>query len=402
MRTPIPLLAALSTFLASVSASPYPRVGHSYNDAGFLMPRQICDSYCGEGGAYCCTAGQVCYTNEAQIAICGEATAAVAQGEGWTYYTTTIIDYVDVPITRTETYSSFHGVPDEPTYYIPQSTAVCFAPEIACGSICCPSNKYCYAAGQCRELGGASDTIASSYLTPFPIPTSFSAPVRPTSLTITTLPVTTTLPFSPPMQTTGGAVIPLVPVESGNGLSPGAIAGIVIGVIAAIILLILILLCCCLGKGIKGIFGLFGGKKKEERREKRGSRTEIYEERRTSTRYADGRQSGGVAGGWFGGAQPVRSSRVEVVEKRKSSGDKGKLAALGLGLGGMWAGLRWKRKREVEKRRPGSSYYTRSYTGTSMSSSDRSSVPRTRSGTHRSHRTVRTHRTGDSRSRSRI
>ena len=65
----------------------------------------------------------------------------------------------------------------------------------------------------------------------------------------------------------------------------------------------------------------------------------------------------------------MRSSRVEVVEKRKSSGDKGKLAALGLGLGGMWAGLRWKRKREVEKRRPGSSYYTRSYTGTSMSSS---------------------------------
>lgn len=365
MRISIPLLAGLIATTTSVSASPVPRdPTHDYSDAiGFLVPRQqYCESYCGEGGAYCCTAGQVCYTNEAQIAICGEATAEVEAHGGWTYYTTTIVELIDVPVTRTETYSSFHGEPDEATYYIPQSTAHCFAPEVACGSICCPSDQYCYAAGQCRELGGNSDTIASSYLTPFPAPTSFSAPVRPTSLTITTLPVTTTLPFTPPQQT-GGAVVPLVPVESGNGLSPGAIAGIVIGVIAGIILLILILLCCCLGKGIKGIFGLFGGKKEDKR--KRGSRTEIYEERRTSTRYAG--QS--AAGGWFGGAVPAggRSSRVEVVEKKsKTGGNAGKLA---LGLGAMWAGLRWKRKRDAEKRRPDSSYYSSRYTGSSMTSS---------------------------------
>ena len=157
----------------------------------------------------------------------------------------------------------------------------------------------------------------------------------------------------------------MVPIAAtGGGLSPGAIAGIVIGVIAAIIILLLLLACCLLGKGIGGLFGLIGGKKKTDSRNSssRGHRTEVFEERRT-TRVA----AGGTGAGYAAAVPAGRTTRVtQVTEKRRSSGIGKEAAAAGLGLGALWAGLRWKRKRDIEKRDPKGSYYDRNrYTGTS-------------------------------------
>ncbi len=324
----------------------------------------------------------MCYTSN-DIAICGPQTALAAQAEGWTFYTTTYYEVDQATITKVATLSSYVGEAEEP--YVAQSSAHCdLTKEIACDTLCCKGGEFCYTSGECRKVGQNSDTFPSSYLTyaPSPVPTSFSAPVRPTSLTITTVPVTTTQPFIAPVATTDGALTPLVPVEAeGGGLSPGAIAGIVIGAIAGLLLLLLLLACCLGYKGAKGIFGLFAGKKKDKRRRSpRGSRTEIFEERRTTSRYGAASAAAGSrrgtavrsgGGGWFGGPVAAgggrRVARQEVTEKRTRKGETGKLAALGLGLTGMWAGLKWKRKREAEKRRPASAFYTDSYTGSSIS-----------------------------------
>ena len=381
MRSSFPYLSgvvALLTTLTSVSAGPLPRNAlHDYAGAGYLLPRNCESGWCGYAQDFCCSGGQVCVTN-ADIADCAPATALAGQEGGWAYYTTTYVETVDVPVTKVETLSSYIGNIALPRP-LPQSTAHCTTDQISCGAVCCNgATQVCKTDGKCVAKGGASDTIAASYLTPIgPGPTSFSAPVRPTSLTVTTVPITTTQPFLAPVQTTGG-VIPLVPVAAEDGgLSPGAIAGIVIGVIAAIIILLLLLACCLLGTGIKGLFGLIGGKKKTRSRSSspRGHRTEVFEERRTTRVAAGGagaRYAGG--GGWFGrgGAAAVparRTTRVtQVTEKRRSSGIGKEAAAAGLGLGALWAGLRWKRKRDTEKRDPRGSYYERShYTGGSRS-----------------------------------
>lgn len=371
-------VAALLTTLPSVFAGPLPRNAlHDYAGAGYLLPRNCESGWCGYAQDFCCSGGQVCVTN-ADIADCAPATALAGQEGGWAYYTTTYVETVDVPVTKIETLSSYIGNIAIP---LPQSTAHCTTDQISCGAVCCNgATQVCYTEGKCVAKGGASDTIAASYLTPIgPVPTSFSAPVRPTSLSITTVPITTTQPFLAPVQTTGG-VVPLVPVTAEDGgLSPGAIAGIVIGVIAAIIILLLLLACCLLGTGIKGLFGLIGGKKKTRSRSSSpsGHRREIYEER-TTTRVA-GRAATGTryagGGGWFGrgGAAAVPAGRRTTItqtttEKRRSSGIGKEAAAAGLGLGALWAGLRWKRKRDTEKRDPRGSYYERSrYTGGSRS-----------------------------------
>lgn len=379
MRSSISYLGgvvALLTSLTSVSAGPLPRNAlHDYAGSGYLLPRNCGGGWCGYDQNFCCDGEQVCVTDAADIASCAPATQVAGQEGGWAFYTTTYIETVDVPVTKVSTLSSYIGNID-----IPQSTAHCTTDQISCGAVCCNgATQVCYTDGKCVAKGGASDTIAASYLTPIgPVPTSFSAPVRPTSLTVTTVPITTTQPFLAPVQTTGG-VVPLVPVAAEDGgLSPGAIAGIVIGVIAAIIILLLLLACCLLGTGIKGLFGLIGGKKKTRSRSSspRGHRTEVFEERRTTRVAAGGagaRYGGG--GGWFGrsgaaAAVPVgRTTRVtQVEEKRRSSGMGKQAAAAGLGLGALWAGLRWKRKRDTEKRDPRGSYYERSrYTGGSRS-----------------------------------
>ncbi|KFY44334.1 hypothetical protein V494_01529, partial [Pseudogymnoascus sp. VKM F-4513 (FW-928)] len=275
------LLLTLTLLTPSALAGPYPRnAAHDYNGSGFLMPRQ-CDSYCGYGDAYCCSSGQVCTTDAANVAACVAPTAGSGGGGGggggggndgsWNYYTTTIVDSVET--TRVVTTSAFVGAPAASTPYIAQSTAICYAPLTSCGSICCATNQECYAKGQCRAKGSDGGGGGGGQ-TNGPEPT---APVKGTSVIASTVPITTTQDFVAPVETTGGSSSPITTGHK-SGLSGGAIAGIVIGVIAGIIILLLICACCCLSAGIKGVWHLIAGKKKGDSR--RGSRTEVTETRR--------------------------------------------------------------------------------------------------------------------------
>ncbi|OBT67149.1 hypothetical protein VE03_04456 [Pseudogymnoascus sp. 23342-1-I1] len=364
MHLPTTLLLTLALLTPSALAGPYPRnAAHDYAGSGFLMPRQ-CDSYCGYGDAYCCSSGQVCTTDAANVAACVAPTVGSGGDGSWNYYTTTIVDAT----TRVLTISSYLGAPASTQPYVAQSTAICYAPLTSCGTICCATNQECYTSGQCRAKSDGSSGVVTGAPT---------APVKGTSVIATTVPVTTTQGFVSPVETTGDSA----GATSGHksGLSGGAIAGIVIGVIAGIIFLLLLCACCCLSAGIKGVWHLIAGKKKGDSR--RGSRTEITETRRHSTRYGGSTAASRreTHGGWFGGAVPSKSGRQD--EKHDRHKKEAGLAGLGLGLAALWAGMKFKKDKEKKaagRRQSGSYYtsYTESYTGTTDSST--SSGGRTR------------------------
>ncbi|KFY23780.1 hypothetical protein V493_05642 [Pseudogymnoascus sp. VKM F-4281 (FW-2241)] len=364
LSTPLILsLTLLTTTITPALAGPYPRnAAHDYNGAGFLMPRQ-CDSYCGFGDAYCCSAGQVCTTNAANVAACVAPTAGAGSGGGgggggndgsWNYYTTTIVDAVET--TRVVTMSSFINAPAKSEPYIAQSTAVCYAPLISCGTICCSTGQKCYTSGQCRPDDGSGG--GGGTLTGGPEPT---APVKGTSVIATTVPVTTTQGFVAPVETTDSSE---TVTTSKSKLSGGAIAGIVIGVIAGVIILLLLCACCCLSAGIKGVWHLIAGKKKDSRRDS--------DSRRHSGHYGGSAASRREThGGWFGGAVPSKSGRgSRYDEKHNSHKKEAGLAGIGLALAALWAGMKFKKNKKEDRRRQSGSYYTsytESYTGTTDS-----------------------------------
>jgi hypothetical protein len=209
---------------------------------------------------------------------------------------------------------------------------------------------------QCAAAAGGSSAYYSSFYTVTQNP---SVPVRPTSNTVLTVTstgvATATVPFSAPVGTDGSTLIGAQATTSGSSLSPGAIAGIVIGVIAGIILLLLICLCCCARGAIDGIMGIFGGGRK------RRTETTYIEERRS---HRGSRPAGRT---WFG-TRPTRVDRTE--KKKKKAGGLGGLATVGAGLGGLALLLGLKRKRDQRNDAKSSSsysYYDDSFTGTSES-----------------------------------
>jgi ubiquitin-activating enzyme E1 len=140
----------------------------------------------------------------------------------------------------------------------------------------------------------------------------------------------------------------MVPVASGGGsnLSGGAIAGIVIGVLAGIVLLFLICVFCCARALFDTILGCFGLGKK--------NRKHTHEET-----YIEAHHSSAGGGRRWHGERPSRP-------KPKKSGLGG---ALGMGalLGGAALALGLKRKHDKHEQKSeytGSSYYS-DYTSTS-------------------------------------
>jgi hypothetical protein len=376
MRLPT-TLAGLLYFLVSQAqyASAGPLVPKDELERGVdwikhLFDRQIycAGQYCGISSQYCCTGGSTCYTDSLDIAGCHAPTAANldATQAGWEYYTTTtMVITSDVLVTIVSTISSFVGVAATTTQELIQSTAICsIAGQQECEAICCDYGSTCYAPGKCIASATAAPT------------TSPSAPLRQTPGTATTttaivsISISTTQTFVTPASTAAatsasGNGTAITEASTGGGLSGGAIAGIVIGVIAGIILLLAVCLCCILKTGFDAILGLFG--LRDNRRKERVVEEEVRYSRHGS---ASSRRDEHV--GWFGGGRG-RSTRVK--EKKKSGiGEGGILAAIALGLAGLWA-LLGLRRRRTEKRTTAASdvsysYYSDSYSGTGTSESE--------------------------------
>lgn len=354
---PRPVLQLLLAFLLTsppVGASPNP---HPSEQAGFtfdeLFARYDCaGTACGYYGQLCCPVGQGCYTDTNTIVSC-TSTAAAAAGSGyWQYYTTT---YTQTDLkTITATMSTYVGGVGVAT--APAAGATCVPNyqlnESPCGPICCSSNQYCFAQGQCAPA--ANSGSSGLYNTPTAgngggATQTPGAPVRGTTSGVTTTTATasptTTVPFIPPVAT--GANVTVTGAEAtsgGGGLSGGAIAGIVIGVLAALLILGFILFCCCLKGMIDGCLACFGiGGRKKSRR------TEVEEYERYSHH-----TSGGQRRTWYGA--PIRTSRPEPIKEKKSGGGN-MLAILG-GLAGLWAILGLKRRHENKERREREDEYT--------------------------------------------
>ncbi|KAI9782975.1 MAG: hypothetical protein M1839_004450, partial [Geoglossum umbratile] len=311
-KTPTTLFSFLTALLVSThqtSATPYHRDVPESLDSPAILVDRACPVPCGWQSQLCCTANQRCYTDSAGQAQCG-ALAADAQGistvsGAWQYYTSTWVE-TDL-LTRSSVYST----------YIPGPTAAgvnCnFALlELPCGNICCQAGQVCQVLGQCVASGGGSSGFYSSNYG------SFSAPLRPTSGSPTTVTSfatpTATVPFLPPIGSASGIVYPAAAAP--HKLSGGAIAGIVIGVLAGIILLLMICFYCCLRSSFDHILAIFG----------------LGPRRRTSETVIEEHHHASGGGGWFG-----RPSGVGAAERPSRTGGWGgaaaALAALAVMLG---------------------------------------------------------------------
>jgi hypothetical protein len=351
------LLAILSSTSLSRSAILPAEEQTPRSEENRLVERQ-CANPCGYYGQVCCGPSEVCTTvnNQAQCASAGQVAGAADQGN-WQYYTTT---YVQTDLrTVTTTFSTFFPIVTQNlivTSVVPGPCRYSLG-EAPCGSTCCVAGQYCMTdINQCAAAGGGSSAYFSSFYT---VTQLASVPVRPISNTVLTVTATgaatATVPFSAPVGTDGSTLIGAQATTQGQRLSPGAIAGIVIGVIAGIILLFLILLCCCAKGAIDAVMGIFGGRKR------RRTETTYIEERRS--RHGSSRPAGRT---WYGG----RPTRVDRTDTKKKAGGLGGLGVVGLGLGTMAAYLGLKRKREQRNEVKSNSNYSYDYgsfTGSSPS-----------------------------------
>lgn len=376
------ILVALTSFIQPAIANPFPKDSlHDFLHLGFLKDRS-CASYCGVENEHCCAENQVCTTSD-NVAGCATPVTLVVRSDGdYTLYTTTW--------TETETFTSTISS------YWAASTATaggtCTPPsgsgEIACGSICCASWQYCAYEGQCSSNPGATatgtaagTTSYSTYATTITtsgstITTQFSAPYRVTGTGSTTTTATGTLESSTATNNVNGTLA----TTGGSNLSGGAIAGIVIGVIAGVVLLLALCACCImrgLWHGLLAMLGLGGKKKKSRSRERE---TIIVEEERYSRhgRAASASQRDRHSG-WFAGDRPPRSTAAESRRpSEKKTESKGKRWAEVGGLATMLAllGLRRDKKRRESaatkrtsraRSEVSSSYFSDSYTASSPS-----------------------------------
>lgn len=359
------LLTLLTILLSSniSQAVPLPQDETSVNPQNHTLELRDCAVPCGWNNFLCCASGQQCLTVAGQAA-CGAATATGYANGQWLMYTTTYTQ-TDL-VTVTTVYSSYIPV-STPAYTTPivqtqivttvvqsaapAQTAICSANfgQSSCGGICCSPVQFCAYAGQCQAIGGSSSN-GNGYVVPA---TSGSAFIRPTSATTATViftgTATTTVPFQTPIGTDGSALTGVTATAQNNGLSGGAIAGIVIGVLLAIFLLFLFCACCLARELFDSILGIFGLGKKARRR--RVTDTTIIEERHS--RHSGGRVTGGRRT-WFG-----TSGGPSRPQQKNSSGWGGALGVAGaLGALALLLGLRRRNKADEKSSYGTGSSYT--------------------------------------------
>ncbi|KAF4510662.1 hypothetical protein G6O67_002537 [Ophiocordyceps sinensis] len=361
-------LALLALAASLVSATPFPKASSRHG----LAPRADCNGGhpCGAADQLCCGAGQSCATLPGNVATCVAGTYGL--------YTTTW--------TETRTYTSTimtHWMPaPEPTAgvdCVPPS-----AEQQACGPICCAGWQTCAFHGQCSIKPGYAEPSTVVVTSDGKVTTRYSAPFRVTgTVTITSSGLGTD---SPARATRTGDATQAIGADAGTaggGLSAGAIAGIVIGTLAAVALLLL--LCfCCIARGLwAAIFGRGKGKGRE--REERVHVTERSYSRRAS-RAPSGPPPKDRHAGWFGGSRPRPASDRR--EKKKSSG--GVWLAIAAGATTLLTLLNLKKDKRAPPRKAVTSRYTDSY----YTYSDVTTSP---SSSSSGRRTAYTRRTADSR-----
>ncbi|MCJ1485506.1 hypothetical protein MMC06_005680, partial [Schaereria dolodes] len=375
---PSSLLSLIAIVLTSIPTSyavPYSKNELIIQAQNHTLELRQCSNPCGVDSQYCCAADQACYT-VANVASCGSgvsttqpatvvqtATVQANTGNGeWQYFTSTFVE-TDL-VTSITVYSSFipYTTPTQQTVVVTSvatvaapvvTGAVCNAAlnEAQCGSICCTSDQFCQSPGVCAAYGGSSANEATYYTTT----SGVSAFIRPTSNTVQTVTstgsATTTVAFQTAVGTDGSAITGMQ-ITKNNGLSGGAIAGIVIGVIAGLLLLILFCLCCC-AKGLVDALRSFFGLGRSRRR----VTEETYiEERRSSRRHGSAAPAGGRT--WYGAQRAGRE------QQKQSSGLAG-FGGVAAGLTALAVLLGLKRRRDRQRAKTeysGSSYSYSDYT----------------------------------------
>lgn len=364
------LLSLLSIVLSSThtaNAKPYPRDDLVLVPLEEILDKRTCTNPCGWSGQICCPAGQSCFTDSAGQAQCGTGGSGVVpqnyNNGQWQLFTTT---YVETDfVTRTSVYSSLIAAATSavvaPTVQQPPAVTnvACSSQlqEIPCGGICCAPGQYCQYQGQCAPVAVGGGDVSSSYYAS--IVNTGSAFIRPTSNNVQTVTSTrsptTTVPFQTPMATSGGSTSGMQTTTSNNGLSGGAIAGIVIGTLAGIALLLLLCTCFCfasVANAFRRCLGIGGRKRRRE---------ETYVEERHSTHGG----GGGTGRTWWG--RPARIDRPQ-----KSSGGLGGFTTVAAGLGALalFLGLRRRKdRRDKNSYTTGTSYtYSDDFTSTSKQS----------------------------------
>ncbi|PHH74238.1 hypothetical protein CDD80_3216 [Ophiocordyceps camponoti-rufipedis] len=325
--------------------------------ASLLLLRR-CGTPCGSQGQFCCGSGEACTTLAGNVATCVGATAA---------YTTTWTE----TRTFTSTVMTLWAPAPEPTAGVDCAPA---APDQqACGPICCAGWQTCAFRGQC--------SVKPGFVEPSPVvvtgdggqlTTQYSAPFRVTGTTTVTTSGVMGGPASASSTSAAPEAIGADAGTAGSGLSPGAIAGIVIGTIVGVALLLLLCFCCI----ARGLWAALCG----HRRRRDRDRIDVYEERRSHHTHSRAPSAAHAVrkdrhSGWFGG--PSRPASVVQRREKKSSGNwwLGVTAAAGTILALL------NLKKDKPKPRPkvvpshdSYSYYTYSdLTGPGSSSSDRRS-----------------------------
>ncbi|KXG50807.1 uncharacterized protein PGRI_063790 [Penicillium griseofulvum] len=342
-------LALLLNYSTHTAATPL-GLGANVTEGNGLEKR--CENPCGYNGWLCCASGQTCTTNSAKEAVCADGSAS--GGGDWEYYTSTyVLTNTDVT-TITSVWSSQIAAPT--------GTGSCRFDlgETKCGSSCCDATQECALnaagnAGQCvAESSSFIATATGTDATPGVRPTSDGA----TTVTATAAP-TITEGFTAPVGTDGAE---LIGVKAGNnGLSGGAIAGIVIGSIVGAFLLLLLCACVCFKGILEGLFAALGFGKKRRRQDT------TYIEEHHSHHSHGGRPPPPPGRTWFGTKPTAGGS--EVSEKKESKWGLGTIAII-IGALALCLGLKRKRDREHDDDKTESSYpssyyyYSDYYSGT--------------------------------------